>query len=113
MEYFLVELLVTLNICILKSNLLVREQHEVVNQYLGCLFKCILRVNGTIRRDFEDEFVVVGLLLDTIWLYREFHVANRSVNRIDWYYINIGAELTVLICRYVSATFVDSKINLH
>ena len=97
MEHFLVELLVCLHIRVLKSNLLVREQHEVVNQDFGSLFKRVFRVDGTIRCDFQHELVVVGLLLDTIWLYRILHVTDRGVNRIDWNYVDIGAELTVLV----------------
>ena len=54
-------------------------------------------MNGTIRRYFKDELVIVGLLLDTVRLDSIFHVADRGIDRIDWNYIDISAELTVLV----------------
>ena len=109
----LIKLLVALCLRCLKGDLLVREQHEVVNEDLGSLLQCVLRVDGTIRRNFKHELVVVGLLLDTIRLHSVLHVTNRSVNRIDCNYINVGAELAILISGYISTTFVNCNINLH
>ena len=68
-ENFFVKLLIAFNVVVLKSYLLVREQHEMVNQNLGSLFKRVFRVNGTVRCNFDNQLVVVGLLLDTIRLY--------------------------------------------
>src|SRR5574344_1030108 len=65
-QYFLVKLLVAFNIIILQCNLLVREKHEVINQYLGGFFQSIFRVNGTIRCYFKHKLVVVCLLFNTI-----------------------------------------------
>ncbi len=72
-----------------------------------------IEVNGTIRGNFQYELVIVGLLLNTIWLNSIFYVTDRSVNRIDWNYINIGTELAILISGDISATFINGKINLH
>ena len=113
MEYLLVKLLVDVKTCILQLYLLVREEHEVVDKDLGCLFESILWVYGTVRSDFEYELVVVGLLLDTCRLYRELHVADRGVNRIDGYCSDISAELTVLISWYVTTSLVDGDGYLH
>ena len=113
MQDLLIKLLVTLCLRCLKGDLLVREQHEVVNEDLGSLFQSVLRVDGTIRCNLKHEFVVVGLLFNTIRLHSVLHVTNRSVNRIDCYYIHVGAELAILFSGYISTTFVDCKINLH
>ena len=113
MENFLVEFLVALNVVVLKSDLLVREQHEVVNQYFSGFFQRIFRVNGTVRRNFNNQFVVVSLLFNTIRLNRIFHVTDRSVNRIDRNNVDVSAELTVLVCGYVTAAFVYGKVYLH
>ncbi len=113
MQYFLIKLLIALCVVILESDLLVREQHEVIDKNLSGFLQCVFRVNGTIRRYFNNEFVIVGLLLNTIWLNSVFHITDWGVNRIDRNDVDISAEFTVLICGHISASFVDSKINLH
>ncbi len=44
------------------------KEHEVINKNLCSLFQCILWVDGTIGRNFNNQFVIVGLLFNTIWL---------------------------------------------
>ena len=68
MKHFLVELLVALVLWAFESNLLVAEEHEVLDEDLGGLLKGVLRVNGTVRSYFKNEFVVVGLHLNAIRL---------------------------------------------
>ena len=113
MQYLLIKLLVGLRLRCLKGNLLVREQHEVVDKNLGSLLQSVLRVDGTVRGDFQHELVVVGLLLDTIRLNAVFHVTDRCVNRVDCYHVHISAELAVLVGGDVAATLVDREVNLH
>ena len=113
MQYLLIKLLVTLNIIVLKGNLLIREEHEVINKDLSSLFQRLLRVNGTIRCYLEDELIVVGLLLNTIGLYCELHITDWSVDRINGNHVNICAELTVLIRGNVTTTFIYGQIYLH
>ena len=113
MQHLLIKLLVALLIRILKRNLLVREQHEVINKDFSRLFQCVLRVNGTIGRNFNNQFVIVGLLFDTIWLNGIFHVTDRGVDGIDWKYVYISAELTVFLSRDIATPLVDGQINLH
>ena len=113
MEYLLVKLLVAFKVSVLKSNLFVTEQHEVVDENLGCLFESFLRMYGTIRCHFDNELVVVGLLLNTIWLHSEFDVTDRCVNRIDRNYVNVCAELTVLISGDIATSLVNRKVYLH
>ena len=113
MQHFLIKLLIAVNVGVLQRYLLVGEEHEVIDENLCGLLKGILRVNGTIRRHFKDELVVVGLLLDTIGLNGILDVTDRGVNRIDWNYVHIGAELPVLVGGHISTTFVNGKVNLH
>ena len=80
MQYFLVELLVALYICVLQSDLLIREEHEVIDEDLGSLLQGVLRVNGTIRCYLQHELVVVGLLLNTIRLYAILNITDWSVD---------------------------------
>ena len=113
MQYLLIKFLVTLSVIVLKGNLLIREEHEMIDENLSCLLQGILRMDGTVRRNLKHKLVIVGLLLNTIWLYSVLYVTDRSVNRIDCYYIHIGTELAILISGHISTTFVDCKINLH
>ena len=46
MKHFLVELLVALVLWAFESNLLVAEEHKVLDEDLGGLLKSVLRVNG-------------------------------------------------------------------
>ena len=80
MQYFLIKLLIRLGIGVLESNLLVREEHEVIDKDFSGLFQSIFRVNGTIRLNFQYELVVVGLLLDTIGLHCILHVTDWGVD---------------------------------
>ena len=112
-ENFLVELLIAFVLRALESYLLVAEEHEVLNQYLSRFLECVLRVNRTVRCDFEHELIIVGLLLNTIRLYCVLHVTDWGVDRIDWNYVDISAERSVLIGCDIATTLVDSKIYLH
>ena len=113
MKYFLVELLISLVLRAFESNLLVAEEHEVLDEDLSSFLECVLRVNGTVRSDFEHELVVVGLLLNTIRLYSVLHVTDWGVDRIDWNYVNVSAVCSVLISRNIATALIDSQINLH
>ena len=68
MEHLLIKLLIRILVRILQRDLLIGEEHEVIDKDFGCLFQCILGLNGTIRSDFDNQLVVVGLLLNTIRL---------------------------------------------
>ena len=113
MENLLVKCIITIKLRILKSNLLVREEHEVIDKNLGCFLQCILRVNGTVRCHFNDKLVVVSLLFYTIRLYIVANITDRGIDRIDWKYIDISAELSVLFSRHIATTFIDCQVNLH
>ena len=69
MQNFLIKLLVALSIVVLEGNLLVGEEHEVIDKDLGSLLQGVLRVDGTIRCNLKHQLVIVGLLLNTIRLY--------------------------------------------
>ena len=68
-ENLLIELLIAIRIIVLESNLLIREQHEMMNQNLGGFLEGVLRVYGTIRHHLQQELVIVGLLFNSIGLY--------------------------------------------
>ena len=68
MQNFLIKLLIALCIIVLEGNLLIREEHEVVDKDLSSLLQGILWMNGTIRCNLKYQFVIVGLLLNTIGL---------------------------------------------
>ena len=113
MQNFLIKLLVAVLIRILKSNLLIREQHEVIDKDFCSFFKSVLGVNGTIRCNFNDEIIVVGLLLDTSRLNVIFYITDWGVDRIDWKYTDISTELTILISRNITTSLVNGQINLN
>jgi hypothetical protein len=71
-QYLLIKLLVALAFSVLEGDLLVREEHEVIDKDLGGFLQRVLRVNGTIRRNLQYKLVVVGLLLNTNGLYLRY-----------------------------------------
>ncbi len=81
-EYILVEFLAHIALFHIDGDLLIREEHEVVDKYLGRLFQCFLGMYRAVCRDFEVEFLVVGLLLYAVVLNGVFHVLYRSVDRV-------------------------------
>ena len=83
MENLLIKLLITLDVWVFKSNLLVREEHEVMNQNLCCFLECILWVDGTIRANLDDELIVVCLLLYAVRLNSELNITDWGVDRIN------------------------------
>ena len=85
----------------------------MIDEDLCSLFQRILRVDGTVRSDFNDELVVIGLLLNTSRLYTVFHIADRGVDGIDRKLIDIRAELTILVSRNITTTLVDRQVDLH
>ena len=113
MKNLFIKLLITLLIMCLKSNLLIREEHEVINKNLRSLFQCILWTNGAISCNFKYELIIVGLLLNTIWFNSVLYVTNRGVDGIDWENVNVSAELTILISRNITASLINSQIDLH
>ena len=113
MENLLVKLLIAFIVRILQRDLLVREAEKVEDENLGGFLERVLRVNGSIRCYLNDEIIVVGLLLDTSRLNTVTHITDRCVDRIDGKYVDIGAELTVLISGDVATTLVDCEIHLE
>ena len=67
-QYFLIKFFILEVGGIVNRDFLVREEHEVIDENLGGLLKSFLRLDGTVRSDFEHELVVVSLLFDTIRL---------------------------------------------
>ena len=48
MQYFLIKLFIAISIITFKRDLLVREQHEVINQNFCSFFQCFLRMYRTV-----------------------------------------------------------------
>ena len=94
-KYFLVELFVVGVGSVVDGDLLVGEEHEVIDEDLRSFLQCILRVNGTVRSYVEYQLVVVGLLLHAEGLYGVLDVTDGGVNRIDGNYVDVGAELAI------------------
>ena len=113
MQHFLIKLLVGVNVLVLNGDFLVGEEHEVVNEDFSSLFQRVFGADGAVRRYVNDKLVVVGLLLDTIWLNRITYVSDWGVNGIDRNYIHIGAELTILVGGHIASAFVNGEINLQ
>ena len=112
-EYLLIKLLVCIECSVLKSNLLVREQHEVMDKDLGSLLEGIFRVDGTIGSNLKYELIVVGLLLNTILLNSVLDITYRGVDRVNGDGVDVCAEHTVLLRRNITTTLVDRQLYLH
>ena len=113
MENIFIELLGHVILFHIERNLLVGEEHEVVDKDFSRLFQSILRVDGTVRGNLDVEFLIVGLLFHTVVLHRIFYVLNGSVDRVNGQDTEFGIRLTVLVCRDIPATFVDGKLHLQ
>ena len=95
MQYLFIKLFVSIFILRFKSNFLIREQHEVMDQDFSSLFQRIRGIDRTISLDVENQTFIVGFSLYTVVLNLVFHVFNRRVNSIDRNYTNLG------ICRHI------------
>ena len=112
MKNILVELLCSTVFLKVQRNLFIGEEHEVMNQYFGRLLESFLRMNTSIRRDLQIQFLIIGLLLHTVVLNCKLHIANRCVNRIDRQQTKLCIGRTILLCRDVTTTLGNRQLNL-
>ena len=64
-------------------------------------------MNGTIGGDLDDEFLVVGLLLDTEILDGGLHVQDGRVDRVDGNHVDGVIGVAVLLGGKVTPALVD------
>jgi len=112
-QYFFIKLFIAVNIVAFQRNLLIREEHEVINQNFRSFFQSFFRVNGTIRSNLKHQLLVVSLLLNAEVFYLILNITYRSINRIDRNYVHVGAIFAVFVSRNITTTFVDRNIYLH
>ena len=113
MQYVLVELLGTVAVLHVERDLLVGEEHEVLNENLGRLLQRIFRMNRTVGSNLQIQFLVVGLLLHTIVFDRILHVLDRREDRIDGERTEFALGRGILLCGNVAAPLTDRKGDLH
>ena len=95
MQHLFIKLFVSIFILRFKSNFLIREQHEVMNQDLSSLFQGIGGIDRTIGLDVKNQTFIVSFSFYTVILNLVFHVFNRRVNSINRNYTNLS------ICRHI------------
>ncbi|EJX08985.1 hypothetical protein EVA_02902 [gut metagenome] len=113
MQYFFIKLFVIHVRSIVHGNLLIREEHEVIDENLSRFFQSFLRVNGTVRRNLKNQLVVVRFLLYAERLNSILDITDRRVNRVDWNCINISAVVLVLVSGNITTSFINRNFNLH
>ena len=104
MQYFFIKFFITIHIIAFQCNLLIREEHEVINQNLCSFFQRFLRMNRTVGSNLKYQFVVVRLLFNTERFNLILHITYRCINGIDRNYVNIRAIFAVFITRQKATT---------
>src|SRR5690606_11580306 len=99
------------NFISLQCNAFIREQHKVVDQSLGSLCQGIFRMNGTISADLENQFFIIGLLLNTEVFDAVFYILYGSVNRIGVNSSQRRVGFLVLFSRNIPSTLFNG--NFH
>ena len=85
-----------------------------MDQNLGGLSQGVLRMDGAVRFDLEDELFIVRLLLDTEILDRVLYVANRGENRVDGDHLHIRIGwISILIGRHIATAFAEREFHLE
>ena len=84
-----------------------------MNQDFGSFFQSIFRMDRSVGGNFENQFFVVGFLLDTEVILNVFYIADRRKNRIDGNHIDRVSGITVLFCRNVTSAFIDIDFDLE
>ena len=113
MERVLIELLDNGSRLELERDALVGEQHEVLDEDGSRLFQRLLRMDGTIGGDVERQFLIVGLLLDTIVGDLVLHVLYRRVDGVDSDDTNGVIAFLVLLGGDIATTFLDIEFYLQ
>src|SRR6187200_2304254 len=91
----------------------IRKDRELANEDLGRLADRIARIDRAVRRDVEDELVVVGALTDTRSLDLVRDAANRREDRVDRDDADRGLGPAVQLGRDVAATAPDRERDLE
>ena len=84
-----------------------------MNQYFGRLLERVLRMNASVGRDLQIQFLVVGFLLHAVVLDRILHVLDRRVDRVDRQHTELRIGGTVLLGRNVTAALGDRQLDLE
>ena len=113
MQYILVELFGSVAVLHVERDLLVGEEHEMLDENLGRLLQSIFRMNRTVGSNLQIQFLVVGLLLHAVVLNRILHVLDRREDRIDRKRTEFALGRGVLLCGNVAAALTDRKGDLH
>ena len=111
MEHFFIKFLFTVLLIGLKSDFLVREEHEMVNKDLCGLLQSIFGKDGSVGCNFESELVVVSLLINAEVLHGVLHILDRGIDGVDGDYIDGIIGSLVLLSGNPSAALIDSEVD--
>src|SRR5690606_8254234 len=90
---------------------LVGEEAEVLDQNVCSAFECFLGMDGAVRFDIEQEFLIVRLLFHARIFNAELNVLDGREDRVDR---NVPEDLfagLVFLSGKVSASFVDGEFD--
>ena len=99
MQHFFVELFVRFAGSGFEGDFFVAEESEVVDEDAGSLLEGILGEDCAVGGDFENELVVVGLLVNAEILDCKLDVLDGSINRVDEDFVDFNG-LVVFPCLF-------------
>ncbi len=85
----------------------------MVDQNLGGLLEGVLGEDGAVGGDFDDEFLVVGLLVDAEVFNCVLDVLDRGVNRVYGQGLDVGDFELVLVGGHPATAFVDCDLEVE
>ncbi len=113
MQDLLVKFLVSEFFIGIEGDLLIGEEHEVVDENLSCLFQGFLWMNRSVGLDLKYQLFIVGLLLNTIVLDVKPYILNRCKDGIHSDKSKLSLGWFVFISRNISASFADRNFHLQ
>ncbi len=96
-----------------QADALIAEQHEVMDEDLGCFLQRVLRRDATVGSHLDGELLVVGLLLHTRVLHRVLHVLDRREDAVDRDGSDGCVLRLVLVGRNVTTAFAHGEFHVQ
>src|SRR5580700_7327619 len=98
---------------IVKSDVLIRDDHQMLDQDARSLFNSLFRVDRTIRRDLHDQLLEVCTLFHTRILDGIFHILDRRKYRVGRNIAKWRIFRLVVFRRDIAAALTDRDLDIQ